>query len=310
MEIALVELEGLNLHEEVNPEALRRLLHEIEDDGALWCPIIVDKESMVVLDGTHRVNALRNLGCKYVCVYFVDYSDPEIGVERWFRTIPEHLHEERVEEIAEGLSIVLIPLDYSRGKDVSYPVLRLRDGNSFALIPRPDSLRCIDTLRNFERRLEAMGYEMDYDNEADACEKLTRSAVSAILQPPTLWKEQVVSSAVQGHVLPCKATRHVIPGRPMGVDVPLTLLKNHKISLEEANARLATLIKRKKTEDMPPGTLWRGRRYDERTCIFADGSDQETGSASGIIDPMSTEFGRSLSREGLLTGKNERVEKI
>ena len=298
MEIVLVELEGLNLHEEVNPGVLRRLLREIEDDEALWCPVIVDKESMVVLDGTHRVYALRILGCKYVCVYFVDYSDPEIGVERWFRAIPEYLHKERVEEIAKGLGLELIPLDYSGVKDISYPVLRLRDGCSFALAPRIDSLRCFDTLRSFERRLEAMGYEMDYDTETDADAKLTRSTVSAVLQPPALGKEQVVSSAVQRHVLPCKATRHVIPGRPMGVDVPLMLLKNHEINLEEANARLAALIERKTTEDMPPGTLWRGRRYDEHTCIFADGFDQETGSAPGFSNPTSTEFERSLSREG------------
>lgn len=298
MEIVLVELEGLNLHEEVDPGVLRRLLREIEDDEALWCPVIVDKESMVVLDGTHRVYALRALGCKYVCVYFVDYSDPEIGVERWFRAIPEHLHKERVEEIAEGLGMELIPLDYSGSKDVSYPVLRLRDGSSFALAPRPDSLRCIDTLRSFERRLEAIGYEMDYYTETDADVNLTLRAISAVLQPPALGKEQVVSSAVQRHVLPCKATRHIIPGRPVGVDVPLMLLKNHEISLEEANARLAALIERKTTEDMPPGTLWRGRRYDELTCIFADRFDQERGSAPGYSNPMSTKFGRSLSREG------------
>ena len=293
-----MELEGLNLHEEVDPGVLRRLLHEIKDDGALWCPVIVDRESMVVLDGTHRVNALRILGCKYVCVYFVDYSDPEIGVERWFRALPEHLNKERVQEIAEGLGMELISLYYPEVKDVSHPVLRLRDGSSFALASRLGSLRCIDTLRSFERRLEAVGYEIDYNTETDANAKLTRSTVSAVLQPPALDKEQVVSSAVQGHVLPCKATRHVIPGRPVGVDVPLTLLKNYEISLEEANARLAALIERKTTEDMPPGTLWRGRRYDENTCIFTDEFDQETGPAPGYSNPTSTEIGRSLSREG------------
>jgi hypothetical protein len=298
MEIVLVELEGLNLHEEVDPGVLRRLLHEIEDDEALWCPVIVDKESMVVLDGTHRVNALRILGCKYVCVYFVDYSDPEIGVERWFRAIPEHLPKERVEEVAKGLGMVLIPLDPSGVEGVSYPVLRLRDGSSFALAPRPDSMHCFDTLHSFERRLEATGYGINYYAETDASEKLTRSAVSAVLQPPALEKEQVVSSAVKGHVLPCKATRHVIPGRPVGVDVPLMLLKNHEINLEEANARLAALIERKTTENMPPGTLWRGRIYNEYTFIFADGFDQEMGSAPGYNNPTSTEFGRSLSREG------------
>lgn len=273
-----MELEGLNLHEEVDPGILRPLIHEIEDDEALWCPVIVDKESMVVLDGTHRVNALRILGCKYVCVYFVDYSDPEIVVERWFRVIPEHLHKERVEEIAEGLGIFLIPLDYSGVNDVSHTVLRLGDGCSFALTPRSDSLHCYDILRSFERRLEAMGYEMDYDTETGADAKLTRGAISAVLQPPVLGKEQVVSSAVQGHVLPCKATRHVIPGRPVGVDVPLILLKNHEFSLEEANARLTALIEQKTTEEMPPGTVWRERRYDEHTRLFADHeADQSLG---------------------------------
>ena len=263
---------------------LRCLLREIEDDEELWCPVIVDRESMVVLDGTHRVNALRALGCKYVCVYFVDYSDSEIGVERWFRAITEYLPKERVEEIAEELSMVLISMDSSGVKDVSYPVLRLRDGSSFALASRGDSLGCFDTLRTFERKLETMGYEMSFDTEADADAKLTRSAISAVLQPPALGKDQVVSAAIQGHVLPCKATRHIIPGRPVGVDVPLTLLKNHEISLEEANARLAARIEQKTTEYMPPGTVWRGRRYDEHTRLFADRSGHEADQPPGYRD--------------------------
>lgn len=298
MEIVLVELEGLNLHEEVDPGVLRRLLREIEEDGALWCPVIVDRESMVVLDGTHRVNVLRTLGCKYVCAYFVDYSDPEIGVERWFRAVTEHLPKEKVEEVVEALDMVLIPLDPSKVNDVSYPVLRLRDGRSFALTPRPDSMHSYGALRSFERRLEATGYGIDYETETDAEEKLIRSSISAVLQPPSIEKEQVVSSAVQGHALNCKSTRHVIPGRPVGLDVPLTLLNNHEISLEEANARLTALIERKMTEDMHPGTLWRGQRYEEQTRLFIEGSGQETGSSPGYGDPTSTNFGRSLSREG------------
>ena len=283
---------------------LRRLLHEIEDEGALWCPVIVDRESMVVLDGTHRVYALRSLGCRYVCAYFVDYGDPEIWVERWIRAIPKPLPMERIEEIAEGLGLVLIPLDSSKVQEVGYPVLRLSDGSCFALLSRPDSLRCYETMHGFELMLESMGYGIDYDTEADAEERLTHNTVSAVLQPPALEKEQVVSSAVQGHALSCKATRHVIPGRPVGVDVPLTLLKNHEISLEEANARLAALIERKKTETMPPGALWRGRRYDEGTRLFIEGSDQDVRSAPGYGDPASTVFGRSLSRERRLpTGK-------
>jgi len=297
MEIALVELEELSLHEEVDPGVLDRLIQEIDDDGTLWCPIVVDKQSMVVLDGTHRVHALRTLGCKYVCVYLVDYSDPEIEVERWFRAIPKHLPKEKAEEVARDLGMVLIPLDSSGVKEIGYPVIRLSDGCSLALAPRPDSIQCHDTMRGFESRLQAMGYDMDYDTERDAEERLERCVVSVILQPPALEKEQVVSSAVQGHALSCKATRHIIPGRPVGVDIPLTLLKNHEISLEEANKRLSALIERKTTEDMPPGTHWRGRRYDDHARIFTDGTDHETAAIPGYANPTSTELRRSLSGE-------------
>ncbi|HUS78609.1 MAG TPA: ParB N-terminal domain-containing protein [Patescibacteria group bacterium] len=296
MEIVLLELARLKLHEEVDPRALRRLIQEIESDGVLWSPIIVDRENMVVLDGTHRVNALRVLRCRYVCVYLVDYSDSEIGVDRWFRAIPESLDTERAEEIAEALGMELIPLESSRLKDVSYPVLRLRDGSSFAFVPKPDAVNSYDALHGFERRLEAMGYTMDYDTETDAEIKLTHDAVSAILQPPVLGKEQVVATAVQGRVLSCKATRHVIPGHPVGVDVPLTLLRDHEINIEEANARLAELIQRKRTENMPPGTVWRGRRYDENTRLFADEAGQGTGTPLRY-DAMSTEFRGSLPGE-------------
>ena len=99
---------------------------------------------------------------------------------------------------------------------------------------------------------------MDYDTETDAEEKLTHDAVSAILQPPVLGKEQVVATAVQGRFLSCKATRHVIPGRSVGVDVPLTLLRDHELNIEETNARLAVLIQRARREHTPIRRNWSG----------------------------------------------------
>lgn len=246
------------------------LLRQIEGDGVLWSPVIVDRETLVVLDGTHRVTALRMLGCRYACAFLVDYGKQEIGVDRWFRAISEPLDAAEAVEVARELGLELIPLEPSAHNNVSYPVLRFNDGSRYVLAPRLDVEHCYDALRRFERMLEAMGYETVYDTEQDAEEKLTRKAVSAILQPPTVRKEQVVNTALLGRAFSCKATRHIIPRRPVGVDVPLRLLKDHELGVEEANTELAALIERKRTETLPPGTIWRGQRYDEELCVFTE----------------------------------------
>lgn len=84
----IVRLEELRRHEEVDPEALRALRDEISRDGELRCPVIVDDTSRVILDGHHRVSALRDLGCRLVPAYLVDYEDPRIVVGAWRPDLP------------------------------------------------------------------------------------------------------------------------------------------------------------------------------------------------------------------------------
>jgi hypothetical protein len=55
-----------------------------------------------------------------------------------------------------------------------------------------------------------------------------------------------------------EATRHIIPARPLEVDVPLDLLKERDISIEEANRRLSTLIKAKVLKRIYSGQVWWG----------------------------------------------------
>lgn len=79
----LVEIEKLKEHEEVDPRHLNELREEIESDGVLKKPIVADQNTHIILDGHHRVNALRELGCKKIPVVFVDYWSPNIKVLSW-----------------------------------------------------------------------------------------------------------------------------------------------------------------------------------------------------------------------------------
>ncbi len=79
----LADISVLRPHEMVDKAHLEELLRQIVSDGVLKTPVIVDKETMVILDGHHRVEALRRLGAGKVPVVLVDYRDPRILVKSW-----------------------------------------------------------------------------------------------------------------------------------------------------------------------------------------------------------------------------------
>jgi len=46
-------------------------------------PILVAEESLVILNGHHRVAALRQLGARTAPAWVVDYGDAAITLDRW-----------------------------------------------------------------------------------------------------------------------------------------------------------------------------------------------------------------------------------
>jgi len=81
LSVELVNLDRLKPHEGVDCVYLRELKKEIESDGILKFAIAVDKKGNIILDGHHRVAALKELGCAKIPVIFIDYSSPDIEVQ-------------------------------------------------------------------------------------------------------------------------------------------------------------------------------------------------------------------------------------
>ena len=79
--VRVVEISLLRGHERLDAKRLNNLKAEIRSDGILKRPIAVDVNTNVVLDGHHRIGALRLLGCFRIPVLFVDYESPRIGVK-------------------------------------------------------------------------------------------------------------------------------------------------------------------------------------------------------------------------------------
>jgi DNA-binding transcriptional ArsR family regulator len=81
--ISFVKLEELREHEDVDLKHLKRLKEEIVSNNILKMPIVIDKNTKVILDGEHRFNILKELDYKKIPVIFVDYNSPEIQVKTW-----------------------------------------------------------------------------------------------------------------------------------------------------------------------------------------------------------------------------------
>ncbi len=81
--ICLIDLEELKEHEEIRPDYLEELRKEILSDGILRMPIAIDKNSYIILDGHHRLQALKRIGCRKIPCVLVDYQSHEIKVIPW-----------------------------------------------------------------------------------------------------------------------------------------------------------------------------------------------------------------------------------
>jgi len=77
---ALVPVASLRTHELAEPDRVRRVMKQIQSTGMVRSGIAVDSKTMVVLDGVHRLTALKELGAARVPAYLIDYADDEIVV--------------------------------------------------------------------------------------------------------------------------------------------------------------------------------------------------------------------------------------
>jgi len=81
MKVAVIAINQLHQHEQIDPSHLDALKQQIKKDQILKNPIIVDEKSLTVLDGHHRLQSCLQLGFTKIPCMLVDYlNDKKIRV--------------------------------------------------------------------------------------------------------------------------------------------------------------------------------------------------------------------------------------
>ncbi|HLD25181.1 MAG TPA: ParB N-terminal domain-containing protein [Patescibacteria group bacterium] len=78
--VVLVDIQKLIQHERVHLARLKEVRKALRKEGVVRRPVIVDQATNIILDGHHRVQALKVLGAKCVPVAYVRYQDARVRV--------------------------------------------------------------------------------------------------------------------------------------------------------------------------------------------------------------------------------------
>ncbi len=272
LKIAVIDIKSIHMHEETIPEAVQELATELLRDGVLKHPVIVDEKTKVVLDGMHRAAALKLIGCVMIPVCSVDYENPSVRVDTWYRAFSKKNTQDLINELMRW-NIRTMESSIQEAKR------SLETGTAAALIATKEKCLMIenkggDVKQNFqlvasiEQMAKSLGYGVNYETRSDALKKLEEGTAQLILGPPPVTKQDVRRSGLRDDPFPHKATRHVMPARPLGINVPIEILQNRAIGLSEANKKLIEMLKKRPLERLEPGSLIENRRYEEQVFLF------------------------------------------
>jgi hypothetical protein len=259
----------LHIHEETIAERVAELRDSFLHDKVVKDPVIIDADSRVVLDGMHRVAAMREVGCLCAPVCAVDYFNPSIKVGVWYRTLSGRLGPGQLEDALSSSGLKFEESLFKMRSVLENPNLATIFANGEYLGIKGNGLQTFELLKTTERCARQLGFTVMFETERDALEKLVNNKVDAVITLPKIDKTCVREAGLTGRLLPHKVTRHVIPARPLGVDVPLRTLTDTNVPLEEANRQFVASLRTRKITRRPPGTVIEDRRYEEETFIFS-----------------------------------------
>ncbi|AHY46184.1 ParB-like nuclease domain [Rubrobacter radiotolerans] len=272
-DLRVVPLGSLLLHEAHDPARLARLAERMQAEGMQRNPIIVSPtvvrprggadEGYLVLDGAHRAGALDRLGSPLALVQVVELPSEAEGWRHLFEVEAGRTGSpaDWLEETLPGTGV--LRLAGTRGERSSEGAavaeVELPGGERFAVLPGEGSGRA-EALRRLQGLYPSGGGERNGVLRRLAPGESVRPRGSEVLvEYRPLPTAEILADISSGGTLPAGITRFRVPGRVLGVRLPLEeLLSGDRAA---AGRALSDLVARHVREN-------RVRRYEEPVTLF------------------------------------------
>ena len=247
--LRLVELSRLVLHEAHDPARLDRVREDVEQEGVQRNPVIVApcKSLYLVLDGAHRVHALRELDGRFALVQRVELP----GRAASWGHLLDAASLEAVFHSAEGIEVSEAPPESAPLAEA-----RFHGGQRLFIVSREEGLasevRALWALQAAYPRGELV-------RRVDPGKRVEMTTGEAVLLYRCFMPAELVEVVSGGGVLPAGITRFTVEERVLNVRYPLELLANGDSAAR--NAELEAFIREAWQRN-------RVRRYTEPVVLF------------------------------------------
>lgn len=235
------------LHEAHDENRLERLRERMASEGVQSNPVIASscEDGFLVLDGAHRVRALKDLGCELALIQQVELPE---RTESW-----QHLLNGSGFDAGRLEGAVVVSGEPDEG---FLAEVESFGGERVSLKPESSDLASeVDLLW----KLHALYAEGSGVTRVEPGESVSLSEDEMIVRYRAFSAPELVEIVARGEVLPAGITRFRVRRRILGVRLPLAFLKEGDAGA--AVSGLRDLVEERHREN-------RIRRYDEPVVLF------------------------------------------
>lgn len=278
LHLGIVPVTDLREHEQIIPQKAEQLVFQLRNWARLQNPVIVD-EKFTVIDGHHRAFVIEKLDFRYIPVCKIDYFNHSVKLRYWFRCIPRVRNTDKLNGLLQRFGATLKPVADMAGlakvleKKRLYLGVQHRGRFFFIAFPEEvvhDAVSAYRITNRLQNRLLREGDQLEYIPCQSVLTGDGRDPIGKddlVLWTPRISKRMVMEAVDRNRRFTPKATRHLIPARPLNVNLPMNWLKGD-IPLDVINEKFIAFLKEKGLRRFPPGQIIEGRYYEEELFVF------------------------------------------
>ncbi|MCZ6533894.1 MAG: hypothetical protein O7A08_13150 [SAR324 cluster bacterium] len=272
--LQLVPVAQVRFHEHPERSRTQRLVARLREEALLRnTPIVADMDNgeYLLLDGANRVSAFRELGYSHVPVQVVDYGDERVQLKGWHHLLVNGRSLELARRYRELEGVRLEQVDQERlihilELRVVYAVLVDEAAACWGLFPAQDAATI-----EIHERIKIMDQVVSAYEGQSKQERIKLADFSQLPEVlstvdhqlclfPVLAKNEMLQLARENVMIPTGLTRHLIPGRALGINLDLKFL-NESGGEAELQRRFQEYVERLEMEG-------RIRYYEESVFIM------------------------------------------
>jgi len=269
-DLRIVPIQSLIPHEEHDNQRSDPLMKRIQEAGTWLNPPVVASMGdgrYVILDGANRHYCLAKLGYPYILVQVVDYESGAVQLETWHHVVSglswfeflRHIHEIPDLEL-NGADLLSARAALARREVLAYSVLA--DNRAYTLSAETHNLVSrTKLLRRIVDTYKSRGVLNRINTDSLTAARRLYPNAMAIVVFPHYEPAEILVAARDGVYLPPGISRHIVRGRAMRLNYPLSALMDNGETLAQKNQQLRTWVQARVAEK-------RVRFYAEPMYLF------------------------------------------